>query len=128
MNPLKCAFRVTSGKFLEFVVRHRGIEVDQSKIKAIQEMPEPKNLKELCGLQGRLAYIRRFISNLGGRCQPFSHLMKKDAIFQWDDKCHNAFESTKKYLSSTPVLGAPVPLQRCTRMLSGGIMCSRERK
>ncbi|XP_074265356.1 uncharacterized protein LOC141587786 [Silene latifolia] len=47
-----------AGKFLGFVVRHRGIEIDQTKIKAINEMLEPKTLKELRGLQGRLAYIR----------------------------------------------------------------------
>jgi len=58
MNPLKCAFGVTSGKFLGFVVRHQGIKIDQAKVKAIPDMPEPKNLKELRGLQGRLAYIR----------------------------------------------------------------------
>ncbi|KAM1159187.1 hypothetical protein ACFX19_032962 [Malus domestica] len=109
MNPLKCAFGVTSGKFLGFIVKHRGIEVDQSKIKAIQNMPEPRNLHELKSLQGRLAFIRRFISNLAGRCQPFSRLMKKDVPFIWDEACHNAFESIKKYLSSPPVLGAPVP-------------------
>ena len=57
MNPLKCAFGVTSGKFLGFTIHHRGIEIDQSKIKAIQEMPEPENLKELRELQGHLAYI-----------------------------------------------------------------------
>ena len=50
MNPRKCTFGVTSGKFLGFIVRHRGIEIDQSKIEAIQKMPEPKNLKELRGL------------------------------------------------------------------------------
>ncbi|XP_056685850.1 uncharacterized protein [Spinacia oleracea] len=104
----KMRVRVTSGKFLGFVVRHRGIEIDQTKIKAIQEMPEPRNLKELHGLQGRLAYIRRFISNLAGRCHPFSHLMKKDTPFNWDESCRRAFESIKKYLSSPPVLGAPV--------------------
>ncbi|KAM1443840.1 hypothetical protein ACFX2I_040069 [Malus domestica] len=109
MNPLKCAFGVTSGKFLGFIVKHRGIEVDQSKIKAIQNMPEPRNLHELKSLQGRLAFIRRFISNLAGRCQPFSRLMKKDVPFVWDEACHNAFKSIKKYLSSPPVLGAPVP-------------------
>ncbi|CAM8940951.1 unnamed protein product [Rhodiola kirilowii] len=53
MNPLKCAFGVTSGKFLGFIVTHRGIEIDQTKIKAIQEMPEPKRLKELRGLQAQ---------------------------------------------------------------------------
>jgi hypothetical protein len=109
MNPLKCAFGVTSGKFLGFIVRHRGIEVDQSKIEAIQKMPAPENLKALRSLQGHLAYIRRFISNLAGRCQPFSRLMKKDTPFIWDQACQNAFESIKKYLLNSPVLGAPIP-------------------
>ncbi|XP_020412323.1 uncharacterized protein LOC109947171 [Prunus persica] len=71
-------------------------------------MPEPRNLRELKSLQGSLAFIRRFISNLAGRCQPFSRLMKKDVPFVWDEACHNAFESIKKYLSSSPLLGAPI--------------------
>jgi len=70
MNPLKCAFGLTSGKFLGFIVIHRGIEVDPQKIKAILEMPPPKNLKEFQSLQGRLAYIIRFISNLSGTLFP----------------------------------------------------------
>ncbi|KAM2243034.1 hypothetical protein PS2_009830 [Malus domestica] len=72
-------------------------------------MPEPRNLHELKSLQGRLAFIRCFISNLAGCYQPFSRLMKMDVPFIWDEACHNAFESIKKYLSSPPVLGAPVP-------------------
>ena len=47
MNPLKCAFGVTQGKFLDFIVRHRGIEIDQAKVRAIQDMPPLRNLKEL---------------------------------------------------------------------------------
>ena len=50
MNPLKCAFRITCGRFLGFNVKHHGIEVDQSKIKAIQSIPEPRNLPELKSL------------------------------------------------------------------------------
>ena len=109
MNPRKCAFGVTSGKFLRFIVRQRGIEIDQSKIEAIQKMPEPKNLRELRGLQGKLAYIRRFISNLAGWCQPFHRLMKKDVHFEWDEACSNAFACIKRYLLNSPVLGAPIP-------------------
>ena len=108
MNPLKCAFGVTSGKFLGFIIRHRGIEVDQSKIAAIWDMPEPSNLQELRSLQGCLAFIRRFISNLAGRCQSFNRLMKKYVPFFWDKACHNAFESIKKYLANPPSLGAPM--------------------
>ena len=72
-------------------------------------MPEPKNLRELRSLQGHLAYIRRFISNLVGRCQPFSRLMRKDATFEWDEACRNAFESIKRYLLNPPILGVPMP-------------------
>ncbi|XP_049362259.1 uncharacterized protein LOC125826948 [Solanum verrucosum] len=92
---------------VEFIVRHRGIEVDPAKIYAIQKMPEPKNLRDLRSLQGNLAFIQRFISNLAGRCQPFNHLLKKDALFHWDQSCRNAFESIKRYLMNLPVLGEP---------------------
>ncbi|KAA0067071.1 uncharacterized protein E5676_scaffold14G00880 [Cucumis melo var. makuwa] len=64
MNPLICAFNVTLGKFMGFIVRHNGIKVDHSKIDAIQKMPSLNNLHELRRLQGRLAYIKRFISNI----------------------------------------------------------------
>ena len=72
-------------------------------------MLEPKNLWELWSLQGHLAYIRRFILNLAGRCQPFSRLMKKDTNFEWDEAYKNEFESIKRYLLNPPVLGVPIP-------------------
>ncbi|KAI5313715.1 hypothetical protein L3X38_042891 [Prunus dulcis] len=102
-NTIECY-----GKFLGFVIQHRGIEIDPSKIKAIREMPPPRNLRELRGLQGRLAYIRRFISDLFRRCQPFSRLMKKDVPFVWDQACQNALESIKQYMLNLPVLMGPI--------------------
>nr|XP_019070248.1 uncharacterized protein LOC109120688 [Solanum lycopersicum] len=108
MNPLKCAFGVTSDKFLGFIVRHRGSEIDQAKADAISKMPEPRDIHELKSLQGMLAYLRRFISNLAGRCQPFSHLMKKGAPFNWDQTCSEDFKTIKSYLAKPPVLAAPI--------------------
>lgn len=58
MNLLNHAFGVTLGKFLRFIVRHLGIEVDTLKIR---ELPLPKNIRILKGLQGCLAYTHRFI-------------------------------------------------------------------
>ena len=37
MNPNKCAFRVSAGQFLGFMVHKRGIEVGQKSVKAIDE-------------------------------------------------------------------------------------------
>ena len=47
LNPQMCTFGVIAGKFLGFLVSDRGIEVDPSKIKAILDMPPPKNEKEI---------------------------------------------------------------------------------
>jgi len=70
-------------------------------------MQPSKILKELRGLQDRLAYIRRFIANLSGCCQSFTWLMKKGVSFIWDKACQEAFEDIKKYLTKPPVLVAP---------------------
>lgn len=71
-------------------------------------MQEPKDVHELKSLQGRLTYIRRFISNLTGRCQLFNQLMKKDTPFVWDDACRNALKKIKEYLLKPLVLVAPI--------------------
>ena len=72
MNPTKSFLGVSSGKFQGFIITSKGIHLDPDKVKVIHSMPPSKNLKELRGLQGRLAYIRRFIANLLRRCQPFT--------------------------------------------------------
>jgi hypothetical protein len=41
MNPLKCAFGMSTGRFLGFIVHENGIEVDPKKIKAIKKIKEP---------------------------------------------------------------------------------------
>ena len=47
LNPQKCVFGVESGKFLGFIVNHRGIEANPAKIKALIEMRSPRNVKEV---------------------------------------------------------------------------------
>jgi len=56
---------------------HRNNSSWSDKVKTIQSMQPPKNLKELRGLQGRLTYIQKFITNISGHGQPFTRLMKK---------------------------------------------------
>lgn len=106
MNPLKCAFGVTSGKFLGFAVCHKGIKGDPAKIKAILQLPPPMNIQKLRGFQGRIVYIRKFISNLYEKCEPFSKCMKKEAVFKQDEGCQQAFHSIKAYLTKPPTLAS----------------------
>jgi hypothetical protein len=64
MNPNKCAFGVSAGEFLGFLVHEGGIEVGKKSMKAIDEVVPPTNLKELQSLLGKINFVRRFISNL----------------------------------------------------------------
>ncbi|XP_070015528.1 uncharacterized protein [Nicotiana sylvestris] len=46
LNHTKCAFGVPAVKLLGFIISHRGIKLDPSKVKAIQDLPPPKNRKD----------------------------------------------------------------------------------
>ena len=105
LNPAKCAFGVSAGKFLGFIVNYRGIEANQDKIKAVLDMPPPSNIKEVQSLTGRVAALSRFVSKASDKCQPFFQVLKKD--FQWDTRCEEAFLALKTYLSSPPILVSP---------------------
>ena len=46
LNLIKCPFGVSAGKFLGFLVTKRGIEIDSTQIKAVQELPSPRKYFE----------------------------------------------------------------------------------
>lgn len=62
LNPSKCAFGVLLGKFLGFMVSHRGIEANPNKIQAILNMEPPQNIKEVQSLTERVAALNRLVS------------------------------------------------------------------
>jgi hypothetical protein len=74
LNPAKCAFRVPSGKLLGFLMSHRGIEANPDKVKAIEEMRPPRNLKEMQRLAGCMAAMGRFIARSREKALPFFKL------------------------------------------------------
>ena len=47
MNPLKCAFGVSAGKFLDFIIQEKAIEIDPKRIKAMKKVEAPACKKEL---------------------------------------------------------------------------------
>ena len=71
LNPTKCAFGVSVGKFLGFIVNSRGIEANLDKIKAVLDMQPPSNTKEIQCLNGRITTLSRFVSRSSDKCQPF---------------------------------------------------------
>ena len=106
MNPLKCVFGVLSDDFLGFVVHKKGIEINENKTKAILATKPPLTKKELQSLLGKINFLRRFISNISGKTQVFSPLLrlKKEDNFPWEQEHQKAFYTIKSYLMKPPIL------------------------
>ena len=102
LNPGKCAFKVTAGKFLGFMVSQRGIKANPDKIRVIIEMTPPRNVKEVQSFNGKVAALNRFVSRATNKCLPFFRTLKKS--FEWTAECQQAFEELQAYLSAPPLL------------------------
>ena len=83
-------------KLLGFV--GKGIEINPTKAKAMQEMLAPCTEKEVRGFLGRLNYISKFISHLTATCEPIFKLLKKDQVVKWNNDCHTTFDKIMEYL------------------------------
>ena len=91
LNASKCSFGVRSGKFLGYMVTHRGIEVNSDQIKAINNLQPPRNPKEVQKLTGMTAALNRFIFRLADKCRPFFKLSNKWNGFEWTEEYVLAF-------------------------------------
>ncbi|CAL8163647.1 unnamed protein product [Prunus armeniaca] len=89
LNPSKCTFGVSSGRFLGYLVTQRGIEAYPRQIKAILEM--------------------KSTSISTDKCRPFFKALKKGQKDKWDEECEVAFQNLKTYLTSPPLVSKPVP-------------------
>ena len=78
LNASKCSFDMGSGKFLGYMVTHRGIEVNLNQIKAINDLKSPRKAKEVQKLTEMIAALNRFISRSADRCRPFYLLRSEE--------------------------------------------------
>jgi len=68
LNPLKCSFGVSSGKFLGFIVHARGIEANPVQVQTLKNIKVPSTRREMQSLNGKVATLSRFISKATDKC------------------------------------------------------------
>ena len=85
LNPSKCAFEVSSGKVLGFMVSQRGIEANPNKIQAILNMEPLKNVKEVQSLTRQVAALNKFVTKATDKCLLFFKVLRN--TFEWMDEC-----------------------------------------
>jgi hypothetical protein len=133
LNPNKCVFGVPSGKLLDFIISHRGVEANPEKISAITNMRAPTCIKDIQKLTRCMAALNRFILKLGERGLPFFKLLKHQETFVWTPEADQALAQLKDFISKPPVLTAPrkkeqlmLYLAVTTHVVSSSIVVERQ--
>nr|CAN82630.1 hypothetical protein VITISV_028132 [Vitis vinifera] len=112
LNPSKCAFGVSVGKFLGFMVSQRGIEVSSNQIKAVIETPPPRNKKELQRLTGKLVTLGRFIARFTDELRPFFLAIRKAGTHGWTDKKLYMYLAVSEWAISAVLFRCPSPKEQ----------------
>ena len=106
LNPMKCVFGISLGKFLGFMVSQRKIEANLEKARAILDMTSPRMVKEVQQLTGRVITLNRFVFKATDKCLPFFKNLKQ--AFQWMDEWEAAFQNLKENLGKPPLLSPSI--------------------
>ena len=107
LNPTKCEFGVSTGRFLGFMMTRRGTEASPAQLRAILESSAPSSRKGVQQLTGWLAALGRFISRFTDRLKPFFSILKETNRAGWNEECDLAFTQIKQYLAQPPIFASP---------------------
>jgi hypothetical protein len=106
-NLKKCSFCLDKVVFLGYVVRTKGIAVDEEKVKAIKEWPTPKSITEVRSFHGLASFYRQFVKDFSILAAPLTEIVKKFVGFKWDNEQDRAFIEIKERLCGAPLLALP---------------------
>ena len=107
INPDKCDFFKMEVQFLGHILSKDGLEVDPSKIEAVQKFPLPRSQTEVKSFLGLASYYRRFVPKFAELARPLHKASETSTKFGWTPEAQDAFESLKLKLTSTPILAFP---------------------
>uniref|UniRef100_A0A2N9FQW0 RNA-directed DNA polymerase n=1 Tax=Fagus sylvatica TaxID=28930 RepID=A0A2N9FQW0_FAGSY len=85
----------------------RGIEVDEEKVKAIQEWPTPTTISQVWSFHGLASFYRWFVRDFSSLASPLTEVIKKNVPFKWGKEQEKAFNLIKEKLTNAPLLVLP---------------------
>lgn len=108
ISRAKSKFAMKKLKFLGMMISEEGIEVDQSKVTAIDSIAKPKELKQLQSFLGMTGFFRRFIEKYSHIAAPLNEMIKgQEKLLTWNEKADESFNLLKEAMKSAPILDTP---------------------
>jgi hypothetical protein len=107
LNPKKSLFSMKEGKLLGHIVSVEGVNIDPSRVEAIQDLSVPRSKKEVQYFWGKINFLRRFVSNFVELVKFITAMLRKGNEIKWTAKSRNSFDQIKKALTEAHVLIGP---------------------
>jgi hypothetical protein len=85
IQSVKCVFATDTVEYLGHIYTPQGIRPDPKKIKAVEEYPVPKIVRDIRALIGLAGYYRRHVRNFAELAKPLTNLPKKEVPFEWTE-------------------------------------------
>lgn len=109
LKPEKCAWFLSSVRFLGHVVDQHGLHADATKVEALASMPRPTQVRHVRELLGMAQYLRQYVPHITDICGSLFDLTKKGAKFVWEERHQVAYETLVSALCEAPVLAIADP-------------------
>ena len=100
LNTEKSKFKQKALDFFGLNFSEDGVKLSQSKIDALLNATEPRDIKELKSLTGLVSYASKFIQDAASLLQPFHDLLKKNAKFIWSQQHSEGLKLIKQKLTT----------------------------
>lgn len=100
----KTKVKVTSVDYMGHKITSDGLKADPEKVRAILQMPTPKDKKDLQRFLGMVQYLAKFIPHLSELASPLRVLLKKESEWCWFEQHQEAYEKVKRACGEQPVL------------------------
>ena len=83
LKKSKCHFMLPSVVFLGHKIDAQGLHPLPEKVKAIKDLPKPRNVSELKSYFGILSYYSKFLPNLSTILAPSCELLRESIEWEW---------------------------------------------
>ncbi len=106
----KCEFHQEAISFLGYIISSGGVAMDEQKVQAVVNWPQPTTLKELQRFLGFANFYRCFIHNFSTVAGPMTSMVKKGTRrLSWSSAAIASFRSLKERFTTAPILHHPDP-------------------
>lgn len=103
-NSSKIQFKSKSVKFMGQIYSKAGVQPNKIYVKAILDLPQPKNKNDLLRVLGMAKYLGKFVPNMSKISAPLRELTRLDCVWNWQDIHEQSLFQLKQLLTSAPVL------------------------